>query len=58
MKAITGMVMIGLGVMMVLLGRPRDGQDTRPFLQGYLTRVIYISIILMLLTFGSSALLV
>jgi hypothetical protein len=36
-----GLVLIALGIVMVILGRPRQGEDIRPFLRSPLPQVLY-----------------
>jgi hypothetical protein len=36
-----GLMLIALGIVMVILGRPRYGEDIRPFLRSPLLQVLY-----------------
>jgi hypothetical protein len=54
MGLISGLVLIGAGILLVLLGLPRRGEDLRPFLRTPFAQVIYPSICLLLLSMGAA----
>ena len=52
MNVTIGIVMLCIGLGMILLGRPRKGEDMRPFLRSSLASVVYPAIILVLPAIG------
>jgi hypothetical protein len=44
--------MLCIGLAMILLGRPRKGEDMRPFLRSSLASAVYLAIILVFLAIG------
>ncbi len=49
-----GLMLIALGALMVALGRPRRGEDLRPFLRSSFAQVFYPSLCLVLLSMGAA----
>jgi hypothetical protein len=49
-----GLVLLALGILLVALGRPRRGEDLRPFLRSPLAQVLYPSLCLVLLSLGAA----
>jgi hypothetical protein len=52
MNLIIGIVMLAIGIGMILLGRPRKGEDLRPFLRSTSMFVGYPAITLVFLAMG------
>lgn len=53
MNVATGIVMLCIAVAMVLLGRPRKGEDARPFMRSPLIYATYPAIILVFIAMGT-----
>jgi len=52
MNLTTGIVLVCISLAMLLLGRPRKGEDMRPFLRSHLAFVLYPALMLVFLAFG------
>lgn len=52
MNLTIGIVMLAIGLGMILLGRPRKGEDKRPFLHSHLAYAVYPALILVFLSMG------
>jgi hypothetical protein len=52
MNLTIGIVMLAIGIGMILLGRPRKGEDLRPFLESTSMFVLYPAITLVFLAMG------
>ncbi len=53
MNVTIGIVMLCIGLAMILLGRPRKGEDMRPFLRSPLASAVYPALILVFLAIGA-----
>jgi hypothetical protein len=51
-----GVVLFGTGIVLVLLGIPRRGEDVRPFLRHPVMPILYPSICLVLIAMGLATL--
>ncbi|RDI53618.1 hypothetical protein [Microvirga subterranea] len=48
-----GIVMLCIGLAMILFGRPRKGEDVRPFMKSSLVFVLYPGLTLVFLAIGA-----
>jgi hypothetical protein len=53
MNVATGIGMLCIAVAMVLLGRPRNGEDARPFMRSPFVYATYPAIILVFIAMGT-----
>ncbi|MGO4573301.1 hypothetical protein [Microvirga sp. 2TAF3] len=53
MSVTPGLAMLGIAAAMLLLGRPRNGEDARPFLKPKLAFAVYPAMILVFIAMGS-----
>jgi len=53
MNLIIGIAMLCIGLAMILLGRPRKGEDKRPFMHSHLVYATYPALILVFIAMGS-----
>jgi hypothetical protein len=52
MNVTIGIVMLCIGVGMILLGRPRKGEDLRPFMHSTIVFAVYPAVVLVFLAIG------
>lgn len=52
-----GFVLLGVGLALILLGRPRNGEDIRPFLRSSPAQVLYPALCLVFLSVGAAVVL-
>ena len=52
MNLAIGIVMLAIGLGMILLARPRQGEDKRPFLRSPFVYAVYPALILVFLAMG------
>lgn len=52
MNLTIGIVMLAIGLGMILLGRPRKGEDVRPFMRSHLVFAAYPGLVLVFLAIG------
>lgn len=53
MGVILGFAMLGIAAALLLLGRPRKGEDIRPFMTSSLVYAVYPAMILVFIAMGS-----
>lgn len=54
MNATIGIVMLCIGVGLVLVARPRNYEDCRPFMAGVVMRHLYPALVMVILVFGAA----
>jgi hypothetical protein len=50
----TGLVLLGLGIVIIVFGIPRGGEDLRPFLRSPIAQVLHPSACLVLVSMGAA----
>ena len=55
MNLTVGVVMVAIGLGMIVLGRPRKGEDVRPFMRSRFAFAVYPAMTLVFLAMGSLA---
>ena len=54
MTTIMGIILLCIGIGLVLIGRPRAGEDYRPFMEGIAMRQLYPALVMVFIVFGAA----